>query len=70
MSLSGEGEISLDGFAADLAAVCAAAGQDRVTLLPGHAAWIYAIAFAARFPDRVSGIVWLGPNIQTRSPMM
>lgn len=57
LSQRGVEPYALDGLVADLAAVVAAAGHDRVALLACLNAAPVAIAFAAREPDRISHLV-------------
>jgi len=54
-------DLSLDGYLADLDAVAdASAGLDPVVLLGYYASAPHAIAWAARHPDRVRGVVLFG----------
>ncbi|HEX5128228.1 MAG TPA: alpha/beta fold hydrolase [Usitatibacter sp.] len=55
-------EFSFDAYVRDLAAVVDAAGFDRPFALFGHSqGGAIAIEFAARYPERVSHLVLLGP---------
>lgn len=68
--LSDDGEISLDAYAADLAAVIDAIGDGPVALLPGGPAAQYAIPFLNRFPDQVNCLVALAPILSPNPAMM
>ena len=60
---SGDGDLTFEGIAADLAAVVDAIGAEQVTLVPGGAGLVYGVPFATRFPQRVNCIVAVQPNL-------
>lgn len=62
-------DLSLDGFVRDLDAVVAAAGVDRVVLLGFYHSVTHAIAWAARHPERVRGLVLFGGALRGWDPM-
>jgi pimeloyl-ACP methyl ester carboxylesterase/DNA-binding CsgD family transcriptional regulator len=53
-------DLSLDAYLGDLDAVVAAAGVDEVALLGFYASAPHAIAWAARHPERVRGVILFG----------
>jgi pimeloyl-ACP methyl ester carboxylesterase/DNA-binding CsgD family transcriptional regulator len=53
-------DLSLDAYLADLDAVVEAAGVDTAVLLGFYASAAHAIAWAARHPDRVRGVILFG----------
>jgi pimeloyl-ACP methyl ester carboxylesterase/DNA-binding CsgD family transcriptional regulator len=53
-------DLSLDAYLADLDAVVAAAEADEVVLLGFYASAPHAIAWAARHPERVRGVILFG----------
>jgi pimeloyl-ACP methyl ester carboxylesterase/DNA-binding CsgD family transcriptional regulator len=53
-------DLSLDAYLGDLDAVVAAAGVDAVVLLGFYASAPHAIAWAARHPERVRGVILFG----------
>jgi pimeloyl-ACP methyl ester carboxylesterase/DNA-binding CsgD family transcriptional regulator len=53
-------DLSLDAYLGDIDAVVAAAGVETVVLLGFYASAPHAIAWAARHPDRVRGVILFG----------
>ena len=62
-------DLSLDAFVGDLDAVVEAAGVDRVVLLGFYHSVTQAIAWAARHPERVRGLVLFGGALRGWDPM-
>lgn len=62
-------DVSLDGMVRDLEAVADAASLDRFALLGFYHSVTVAIAYAARYPDRVSHLVLYGGGARGWSPM-
>ena len=60
------GEISLDAWVSDLEAVVNAAGLDKFPLLGFSQGCAVAVAFAARYPERVSHLVLYGGYVLGR----
>ena len=63
--LSDEGDLTVDGFAADIAAVADVMGLERMALVSSEAGIAYTSAFLQRYPTRVSCTVALNPRIHS-----
>ncbi len=59
--------IDLETELGDLDAVREAAGLKKVTLVAHDVAGLAALAYAAKHPDRVNGVIWLSPSLRARS---
>ena len=62
-TLSGDAAFTYDGLATDLVAVTDAVVGTRAAMVASSTGLMHAVAFANRFPERVSCIVSLGPNL-------
>ncbi len=62
-------DLGLDAFVADVDAVVEAAGVDQVVLLGFYNSVTHAIAWAARHPERVRGVVLFGGAVRGWDPM-
>jgi pimeloyl-ACP methyl ester carboxylesterase/DNA-binding CsgD family transcriptional regulator len=62
-------DLSLEAYLSDLDAVVEAAGLDRVVLLGFYHSATHAIAWAARHPERVRGLILFGGALRGWDPM-
>ena len=62
-------DLSLDAYVGDLDAVVAGAAVDRVVLLGFYHSVTHAIAWAARHPERVRGLILFGGALRGWDPM-
>src|SRR4029450_1389151 len=62
-------DLSLDAYVGDLDAVVAGAAVDQVVLLGFYHSVTHAIAWAARHPERVRGLVLFGGALRGWDPM-
>ena len=62
-------DLSLEAYLLDLDAVAEAAGVDRVVLLGFYHSATHAIAWAARHPERVRGLILFGGALRGWDPM-